>query len=335
MESIPLHRVAVVRPFTVFLDGVGASVGRGFRLAGLPVCALEEVSNYVPSHRFWTFLVDMAFSQDIPDLGYHVGQKYGANCADPHLIELLRRSPTLYQGLLRASALINRTISHCELGILQPPHSQFAYFYHRPSCDARNPAIQQVGWFGVMTLIGMVRACVGPHWQPGEIGLMTAQAPRRSIREQFPGTRMRLAQPYSYIALEPTLLGLPPLGHQTTRLPSSYLPHDGLSTDFVGSFKQVILSYIQESDLSIEFAAGLCDMSKRSLQRRLSAAGTYYSKVLDQVRFDAATWMLQDPGKSVTEVALLLGYSDSARFTRAFRRIAGINPRAYRRQYQH
>ena len=147
------------------------------------------------------------------------------------------------------------------------------------------------------------------------------------------GNGMPQQQPYSYIALEPTLLGLPALGHPTTRLASSSLPHDGLSTDFVGSFKQVMLSYVQETDLNIEFAAGLCDMSRRSLQRRLSAAGTHYSEVLDQVRFEAATRMLHDPGKSVTEVALLLGYSDLTHFSRAFRRIAGVSPRTYRQAY--
>ena len=103
MESIPLHRVAVVSPFTDFLADVGAPFERGFRRAGLPVYALEDVNNFIPSHRFWTFLVDMALSQDIPDLGFHVGQKYGANCADPHLTDLLVRSPTLYQGLIRST----------------------------------------------------------------------------------------------------------------------------------------------------------------------------------------------------------------------------------------
>jgi AraC-like DNA-binding protein len=332
-KPIPVHRVAVLRPFTNFLDDVGASIERGFRLAGLPVCALDDINNYVPSHRFWRFLVDMAHREGIHDLGFRVGQRYGAKCADPHLADLLRRSPTVYQGLLRASELANRTITNCHLGLVHSPCSRYVYFYHRPSCDAHNPAIEQIGWFGIMTLLGMVRECVGPHWQPAEIGLMTARAPGRYIRERFHATRMPLMQPYSYIALEPTLLGLTPRGHQITKSAVSSLLLDGFSTDFVGSFKQVMLSYIQERDLSIDFAAGLCDMSKRSLQRRLSAAGTRYSEVLDQVRFDAATRMLQDHGNSVADIALHLGYSDLTHFSRAFRRIAGVCPRTYRQAY--
>ena len=331
-NAIPLHRVAVVRPFTKFLAAVGAPVESGLRHASLPVCALEDADNFIPSHRFWSFLVDMAFSEDMPDLGFHVGQKYGANCADPHLIELLRRSPTLYQGLLRASELANKTVSHCQVGILQPPHSQFAYFYHQPSCDAHNPAIEQIGWFGIMTLIGIVREFAGPRWQPTEIGVMVNHPTSRFIREQLADVPIRLAQPYSYIALENTLLSLPPLGHQTAESGYPYLHCKELSGDLVGSLKQLLHSYLLEKDVTIGLAAGLCDMSKRSLQRRLAAKGTRYCEVLDEVRFDAAKRMLQDRDKSIADISQLLGYNEPTHFSRAFRRIAGVSPHVYRQQ---
>jgi AraC-like DNA-binding protein len=277
----------------------------------------------------------MAHREGIADLGFHVGQTYGADSADPHLSDMLCQSPTLYRGLLKASELTNKTISHCRLGILQPPHSKHAYFYHRPSCNVHNPAIDQIGWFGMTTLIGMVRVFAGPHWQPSEIGLMTHHTPCRSIREAFPGTRIRLSQQYSYIVLENALLSLSPLTHEAATPASSQRHCEPFSNDFIGSLKQVLHAYIQESNLSIEFAAELCNTSKRSLQRKLADTGTRYSEVLDQVRFHTASRMLQDPDVTVIDVATLLGYSHSTHFSRAFRRIAGVNPRAYRQQYLH
>lgn len=112
-NPIPLHRVAVVRPFARFLDDIGAPVEREFLQAGLPYCALENVDNYIPSHRFWAFLVNVANAEGIRDLGFRVGRRFGANSPDPHMTELLQRAPTLYRGLLQASELSNRTISHC------------------------------------------------------------------------------------------------------------------------------------------------------------------------------------------------------------------------------
>ena len=107
------------------------------------------------------------------------------------------------------------------------------------------------------------------------------------------------------------------------------------SADFAGSLKQLLKTYVQEGDLTIDFAAQLCNTSKRSLQRKLSESGSRYSEVLDQVRFEAASQLLQAPGTKVTDVAHQLGYNDSAYFSRAFRRIAGVNPQVYRRQYRH
>ena len=108
-----------------------------------------------------------------------------------------------------------------------------------------------------------------------------------------------------------------------------------MATDFTGTLEQLLQTYVKESDLAIEFASKLCDTSTRSLQRKLAEAGIHYSTVLDQVRFDAATKLLQDPEMSVTDVAHNLGYSDSSHFSRAFRRLAGVSPRAYRQRYPH
>ena len=329
-ETIPVHRVAIVRPFARFLADVGAPVEREFQQAGMPFLALENLNNYVPSHRFWAFLVNAARIEGIEDLGFRVGHKNGADSVDPKLTNLLQQSPTLYHGLLSASELTNKTISHCRLGLIQPAHSEQAYFFHSPSCDAQNPAIEQIGWFGLTMLIETVRIFAGPEWQPKEIGLMTHHLPCSSIREQFPGTRMRLSQDYSYIALDNALLSLPPFTQAAAKPKSSHLDYDPCSEDFVGSLKQVLSSYIHEQHLSIDFASELCNTSKRSLQRKLKDMGTHYSEVLDHARFQVASQILRDSDMKVTDVARLLGYSDPTHFSRAFRRIAGINPRAYR-----
>ena len=111
--------------------------------------------------------------------------------------------------------------------------------------------------------------------------------------------------------------------------------YDELSSDFANSFKQLLQAYVLEEGLNLERAAGLCDLSKRALQRKLAAQGTSYSRVLDEARFDAAKRMLQDPNKKVTDISQLLGYSDATHFSRAFRRISGITPNVYRQLHHH
>ena len=49
-------------------------------------------------------------------------------------------------------------------------------------------------------------------------------------------------------------------------------------------------------------------------------------------RLEAARVALRDPDRSLSEIALTLGFSSQSHFTQAFRRQTGLTPGAYRRQ---
>jgi AraC-like DNA-binding protein len=73
-------------------------------------------------------------------------------------------------------------------------------------------------------------------------------------------------------------------------------------------------------------------MSGRTLRRQLSALDTSYQALLDQVRADLAQQYLQNSGLKVEQVALLLGYTETTNFRRAFKRWLGLSPQDYRLQ---
>jgi AraC-like DNA-binding protein len=77
-------------------------------------------------------------------------------------------------------------------------------------------------------------------------------------------------------------------------------------------------------------ASELC-MSERTLQRRLSAEGQTFRRVLDEMRSDVAQRSLAAGKRNVTELAYLLGFEDSNSFYRSFRRWTGTTPESYRR----
>jgi AraC-like DNA-binding protein len=80
-----------------------------------------------------------------------------------------------------------------------------------------------------------------------------------------------------------------------------------------------------------EAAAQALGMSPRSLQRRLQEEGITYREILNGTRQEMARAYLEERHASVTEIAFLLGFSDSNSFSRAFRRWTGQSPRAYSR----
>lgn len=73
-----------------------------------------------------------------------------------------------------------------------------------------------------------------------------------------------------------------------------------------------------------------CGLSRATLQRRLSEAGTSFSGLLESIRADSARELLADPALSIDEIAGLLGYGDAASFHHAFKRWTGQTPGTWR-----
>jgi AraC-like DNA-binding protein len=82
---------------------------------------------------------------------------------------------------------------------------------------------------------------------------------------------------------------------------------------------------------SLDEVAARLKLPSRTLKRKLAAAGTGFLTLLDEARLDRAARLLQADARTVDEIAITLGYSDTANFTRAFRRWTGTTPAAYRR----
>lgn len=71
-------------------------------------------------------------------------------------------------------------------------------------------------------------------------------------------------------------------------------------------------------------------LSERTLQRRLAEEGSSYQHLLGDTRRQLAERHLRDGQLAVTEIALLLGYSEPSVFFRAFRQWTGLTPGEYR-----
>jgi AraC-like DNA-binding protein len=72
-------------------------------------------------------------------------------------------------------------------------------------------------------------------------------------------------------------------------------------------------------------------MSTRTLCRKLEHEGTTFKELLEEVRKRLAQEYVGSRDFQLSEVALLLGYSQTGAFHRAFRRWTGQTPLAYRR----
>ncbi|MFQ3192698.1 MAG: AraC-like DNA-binding protein [Paraglaciecola sp.] len=80
--------------------------------------------------------------------------------------------------------------------------------------------------------------------------------------------------------------------------------------------------------------AKMLHISERSLRRKLAENNLTYSLLLEEAKKHFAESWLQE-GKSITEIAYLLGYQDSSNFTRAFKNWFKLSPRQYKKKKNH
>ena len=77
---------------------------------------------------------------------------------------------------------------------------------------------------------------------------------------------------------------------------------------------------------SMETVAEALKMTSRTLRRRLESEGTSFVAIVDDVRCSLATEYLKTTKLSTDDVAMLVGFSDTANFRRALKRWTGKGP---------
>ena len=85
---------------------------------------------------------------------------------------------------------------------------------------------------------------------------------------------------------------------------------------------------------NVDEVAKALAMSPRSLRRKLEQEGTSFRALLEDERCQTATQMLTGSDMKLDELAIHLGYTDTASFTRAFRRWKAMSPGEYRKQFK-
>lgn len=97
-----------------------------------------------------------------------------------------------------------------------------------------------------------------------------------------------------------------------------------------GRVESLLMPMLHKGDASMDSVAEKLGMSRQTLFRKLKAEGTTFEKILDELRHKLALHYLSGKKVSVNETAYLVGFSEPAAFSRAFKRWTGSAPRAFR-----
>ena len=165
----------------------------------------------------------------------------------------------------------------------------------------------------------------------------TAPDDIRALKRAF-GPNLKFGSEVSCLYFSRAALRYPliDLGFELTRdfwvEPASIFSQEQGDDPFIRDTRAAIRRALPGGSLTIDSLAEELGVSRRTLQRRLSTYGVSFKRILQDVRQEQARRYLDDPRLAITEIALLLGYSDQASFSNAFKVWSGCAPTEYRQK---
>lgn len=333
MSCVSLTRAGTIAPIVDFLKRVGVRLDPVFAMARLPPWIVADREALIPGTSPARLLGVALRHADIPNLGLTAGER-----ADIERLgtfgRLIRSAPSLGAALESAVRYSNTMTSNRPLDLR--PRGEYVDFCMTivDPFDPRDTAWQQDNQFSLGLMIAVVRLATGPSWRPAEVHLQTDETPKLRHAASLASARIVFGQPETMVAVPRALLAAP-----LRPLPGIEVPPDVVeqwkssapSRDFAGSIRQAVETLSRgERYPSIRETGEFVGMTVRTLQRRLAVAGLSHEGLVAQTRFATAAAVLEQTDAKILDLALDLGYSDHANFTRAFRRWAGCSPHEYR-----
>ncbi len=336
MPHVPFTRAGVVAPILAELERCGAPVDHLMAAAGLPACARVDPEVLIPSMSTARLLAGGARAQMLDDLGLRAGER--ARLDDLGIFgDLIRAARTVRDAVETA---VNEYASFSSDGMLssRARGGDVELSYVPLDEHAIGPGPRHAEHYFLMLMLQVVRLGADPTWCPAEVHLRTGGVAVVRAAESFEGARVSFGRPETMVAIPAAVLAEPLRSNAAhPRLPQQIIAawrRSGPARDFVESIVHAVETLSWDGYPDIRRTAVFLGTSVRTLQRHLAAAGISHESLVGRARFATAAAVLEETDMKLLDIALDLGYSDHAHFTRAFRRWAGCSPQEYRRRHR-
>jgi AraC-like DNA-binding protein len=182
----------------------------------------------------------------------------------------------------------------------------------------------------------LAREASGAWIRPRRVCLAHAGPRDSSEHEAFFGCEVRFDASYDGLEFDREILEVPlpaadpTLSHFLIEHLRAISDPTRASASLEGRVRQAIHGRLGDQTLAMAAVAEDLGMSTRTLRRRLLGHGTSYREILDRVRYELSAELLGDPGHKLSDIAVLLGFSDASAFHRAYVRWTGRTPASRR-----
>jgi AraC-like DNA-binding protein len=337
--------------FVAYGEARGLSRASLLDVAGLTEPLLSQPEQRLPERRIFELCAHLARTLQEPALPIHVARTF--HVEDFHVVGFAVMTSAQLRTALHRGLRYQRLLTdsgHWEL--VEGDMARLVW---------RREAYRELGQrlaneCAVAELVHMLRQVLATGFTPLEVCFRHPAPPDLTAHREFFGAPLRFSAAEDCIAFEPSLLqrtlrtanpamaayferqaqellqelaGTERVSSRVRELLVRELAPAGTALPSRGATAAVATS---GEVLPVGEVARRLGMSERTLRRRLKEEATTYEHLVDAVRCDFARRYLQRPEFTLTDVAFLLGFSETSAFQRAFKRWTGRTPHRFRQE---
>ena len=228
-------------------------------------------------------------------------------------------------GLIQSKSIKRDRLKHSEPDASGKPLRTFAH----PAREREVVAIDVV----MGDTMKILRSLLGADWRPRR-ACFTRRAPADPGPYQRRFGRVEFEQAFDGLVLAradlttPIATADPDMTHEAVRNGEGW--NDAAASSFAGQVTRLIAELTACGACTIEHVATRLNVDRRTIHRRLAAEGQSFTGLVEKRRRALVAEQLSQGGRSLTEVASVLGFSTLSSFSRWYRQVYGGTARQWR-----
>lgn len=302
---------------------VGLDPGRQLAEFGLPRECLTEPDLMIPVEPVRQLLEASAERSGVEAFGLLMAEARKLSSLGP-LGMLVREQPTLREAV-EAFAHYARLLN--EALFLTLEESGEVVVLREELIVGTSGPVRQSTELAIGVAFQMLRSFLGPDWKPRRV-CFAHHAPRdRSVHVRLFGREVHFGQDFNGIvcARRDLMAGNPHADPTMARYARRLLEESqrGDSAQLAPRVRQLVVMQLTSGRCSIERVAQLLGVDRRTIHRRLGQESQSFTGIVDEVRCELAMRYLADSGRTLAEIAALLGFAAPSGFSRWYKQRFG------------
>lgn len=333
-EPIAISVNLLSQMFT-YLDSLKVDIDAFLRSLHVDPATVQSFDTHIPIETYLLIQDKAAEYVDDPHFGLHMGgfAEAGSWSILGYMMMNCKNLGEAFEKSGRYSRIIGNFI---ETSAEQKTKKVKVIFFTRPHTPEMSRHCFDAS---LSSSVRMIRSLTGTEIHPLEVTFTCTEPASRSEYERFFQCPVLFGQKENSFTLDASLVDIPiPMANPGLlayfeKYAENFLAELDRKNEHTRAVTKIILSQLDDEELSINKVAKEMAMSVRTLQKRLEEEGVVFSDLYRDIRKRLAQNYLRE-NYTVEQITYLLGFSEPSVFRKAFKKWSGVTPGEYRESAQ-